>query len=120
MTMCADSAMTTCDECGTSWPEDRFNRECRTPNTCFRCRSAGFSFTLQGGKDYFKSGTETERSRKAMAEGRAAGFDPVPVKSAGVSVSASALKAASGVSLSHGAFGAKNPTSSATKNKVGS
>lgn len=69
-----------CGKCGREWPTDRFNRECTTPDWCFACRSKTIHTAFQGGKQYFHDGTEGERSRKAVAEAKAAGFDPVPAE----------------------------------------
>ncbi len=119
-----DDIYSFCDTCDESWPEDRFQRAGRNPNTCFRCRSKGIRVGFQGGKEYFHEDTEKRRSERAIAEGKAAGFDPVPVHSASTSVSATALKALPAISKSHGAFGgrpeAKVATKTAAKVKVGS
>ncbi len=113
-----------CDTCETEWPEDRYNRAGANPQTCFRCRSKGISLALQGGKEYWNADTEKRRAERAIAEGKAAGFDPVPVRTAATSVSATALKALPGISKANGAFGGKPAPSlvkaPAAKVKVGS
>ena len=98
-----------CDTCKRSWPLDRFRSDNPAPGTCFKCRSAGISLTLQGGKEYWTSDTEKRRSDRALAEARKAGFDPVPAES-GKSfggVAASTLSKIGAVSASNGAFGKK-------------
>jgi len=69
-----------CSNCGRVWPEDRFNPDCTTPEWCFACRSKTIRTAFQGGKEYFHDDTEANRARKAVAEARAAGLDPVPVE----------------------------------------
>lgn len=69
-----------CARCERGWPSDRYNQGCTTPDWCFACRSKTISTAFQGGKQYFHDGTEGERSRKAISEARAAGFDPVPAE----------------------------------------
>lgn len=83
-----------CGKCGREWPADRFNRECTTPDWCFACRSKTIYTAFQGGKEYFHSGTEGERARRAVSEAKAAGFDPVPAETgkAWNGASASGLK----------------------------
>jgi hypothetical protein len=69
-----------CARCERVWPSDRYNSDCTTPDWCFACRSKTIRTAFQGGKQYFHDGTEAERSRKAVSEARAAGFDPVPAE----------------------------------------
>jgi hypothetical protein len=106
----------TCANCGHNWPEDRFNKATSAPNWCFACRSKSVSVTFQGGRDYFKSDTEGNRSRLAVAEAKAAGFDPVPAESKGWnSVSGVALRSVGDVSKQVGAFGKKPTADSGAK-----
>lgn len=83
-----------CVVCDTDWPVDRFNTECSTPDWCFRCRAKTIRTGFAGGKSYFHESTEAERSRKAVAEARNAGFDPVPADTRGAfnGVSAAGLR----------------------------
>ncbi len=87
-----DDILYPCVDCGRLWPEDRFNRANLHPESCFSCRSRGVSLALQGGKEYWNEDTERRRSDRAIAEAKAAGFDPVPVHTAGNALSASSLK----------------------------
>lgn len=110
--------MEICVKCGRSWPEDRFNRECLSPDWCFACRSKSVGVGFQGGRNYFHADTESNRARRAVAEAKAAGFDPVPAETKGwTSVSGAALKSVGEVSSKVGAFG-KKPTADSTA-KVG-
>ena len=113
--------MSTCDSCAQNWPEDRYNRTCSAPTTCFKCRSAGISLALQGGKSYWHDDTESNRSRQAIAEGKAAGFDPVPVHTAGNAISATSLRKTEATAKTAGAFGKQRSTPPVTPSlaKVG-
>lgn len=107
-----------CVKCGRDWPDDRFNQGCSTPDWCFACRSKTVSTSFQGGRDYFREDTEASRARRAVAEARAAGFDPVPTESKGWNAgSASVMRKIGDVSKNVGAFG-KKPTAD-TGVKVG-
>jgi hypothetical protein len=101
--------MTDCLNCGREWPEDRFNRTCQQPDWCFACRSKTLRVAFQGGKEYFHESTEKERSDKAVAEARAAGFDPVPMETGKGwnGAAGSTLKKIGDVSKKAGAFGGK-------------
>lgn len=105
-----------CAACSQDWPVDRFNQECSTPDWCFRCRSKSLRVSFQGGKSYFHDATEGERARKAIAEAKAAGFDPVPAETGKGwnGASAGTLKKIGDVSKKNGAFGAKPASSAAS------
>lgn len=108
--------METCVNCGRNWPEDRFNKASLAPDWCFGCRSKSVGVAFQGGRDYFRSDTEANRTRLALGEARAAGLDPVPAESRGWnSVSGAALRSAGAVSKKVGAFGKKPSADSAVK-----
>lgn len=102
--------MDICVDCGREWPADRFNKACANPGSCFSCRSKGISLALQGGKEYWNGDTEKRRADRAISEAKAAGFDPVPVHTAGNWGAASAIRKAPEVSASVGAFGSKLAT----------
>lgn len=105
-----------CVKCDRNWPNDRYNALCVTPDWCFACRSKTVGVGFQGGRDYFKSDTEGNRARVAVAEAKAAGFDPVPAETKGWnSVSAVALKSVGDVSKQVGAFGKKPTADSGVK-----
>lgn len=119
--------MKTCDTCRKEWPIDRFRADNPNPNACFKCRSAGISLSLQGGKSYWNEDTETRRRESALSEARAAGMDPVPTETGAAwsGASASSLAKIGDVSKKNGAFG-KKATESTTvaagmpsKNPVG-
>lgn len=75
----------TCDTCGRDWPEDRFNRECSAPETCFRCRVAGLGTSFQGGKQFFHNDTIKGSVDRIKREFRARnGEDPIPKTSSGL------------------------------------
>lgn len=105
-----------CVDCEREWPLDRFRADNAWPDSCFRCRTEGISLTLQGGKSYWNADTERRRADRAIAEGRSAGFDPVPAETKGAygGVAASTLKKIGEVSKNNGAFG-KKPTTEGTK-----
>lgn len=108
--------MIMCVKCDRNWPDDRYNAQCATPDWCFACRSKTVGVSFQGGRDYFKSDTESNRARVAVAEAKAAGFDPVPAETRGWnSVSGSALRSVGDVSRQVGAFGKKPTADSGTK-----
>lgn len=104
--------MMECRSCGRDWPEDRFNPECTTPDWCFACRSKTIRTAFQGGKEYFHEDTEGNRARKAIAEARKAGFDPVPYETgkAWNGAAPSTLKTLGETSKKVGAFGGKPVT----------
>lgn len=105
-----------CVKCSRMWPDDRFNAGCSSPDWCFACRSKTVGVGFQGGRDYFHSDTEANRARVAVAEAKAAGFDPVPAETRGwTSVSGAALKSVGEVSSKVGAFGKKPTADSAVK-----
>ena len=109
-----------CVDCEREWPLDRFRADNAWPDSCFKCRSAGISLTLQGGKEYWNADTERRRADKAIAEGRAAGFDPVPSETGKGygGVSASTLSKIGEISKKNGAFGLK-PSGSTNSSKTG-
>jgi hypothetical protein len=72
-----------CIDCGRELPLTKFNLEGPDPESCFRCRIQGTQFGFGGYRKQFHEGTNAERTRTAMAEARAQGHDPVPVKTAG-------------------------------------
>jgi hypothetical protein len=72
-----------CIDCGRELPLSKFNLEGPDPESCFRCRVQGTQFGYGGHKEAFHDGTNAERTRTAMAEARAQGYDPVPVQTAG-------------------------------------
>lgn len=98
-----------CVDCEREWPLDRFRADNAWPDSCFRCRSAGVSLTLQGGKSYWNADTEKRRSERAVSEARAAGFDPIPAETGrGWSgASAGSLAKIGEISKKNGAFGKK-------------
>lgn len=101
--------MVECAKCERVWPEDRFNLNGLTPSWCFACRSKSVRVGFQGGKEYFHSDTEANRSRLAINEATAAGFEPVPAET-GKSWNAASPKSvasAGQVSKQAGAFGGK-------------
>lgn len=106
-----------CENCGRLQPEDRFNPECNAPTWCFRCRASGLSVAFAGGKQYFHDETDAARQRVAIAEAKAAGFDPVPAETGKAYNAASAgmLKKIGDVSKTAGAFGGKPTTPPASK-----
>lgn len=108
--------MKECDTCHESWPLDRFREDNPAPNTCFKCRASGISLTLQGGKEYWNADTERRRSDRAIAEARAAGFDPVPAETGkGWSgASGSSLAKIGDISKKNGAFGGKPAAAAGT------
>ena len=108
--------MKICDTCHESWPEDRFRADNPTPDTCFRCRSKGISVGFQGGKEYFHEDTERRRANRAVAEARAAGFDPVPAETgkAWNGIGAKTLAKVGEVSKKNGAFGGKPAANAGT------
>lgn len=109
------SIVITCKNCEREWPSDRFNEGCSQPDWCFACRSKTLRVAFQGGKSYFHESTEKERADKAVAEARAAGFDPVPAETGGAwnGAAGSTLKKIGEVSKKNGAFGGK-PVSAAS------
>ena len=105
-----------CVKCDRNWPDDRYNAQCATPDWCFACRSKTIGVGFQGGRDYFRSDTEANRTRVALAEAKKAGFDPVPAETRGwTSVSGAALKSVGEVSSKVGAFGKKPTADSVAK-----
>ncbi len=69
-----------CDECGQTWPLDRFNLAARG-QVCYRChlKSVDTSyFKYPQGRQEFKGATIKERQDRAISQARAAGLDPVP------------------------------------------
>lgn len=108
-----------CANCGRDWPDDRFNVSCSTPDWCFACRSKTVRTAFQGGKEYFHEDTERNRANRAIAEAKAAGFDPVPTESKGWNAgSASVLSKIGDVSKNVGAFGKKPSAEAAVKSGV--
>ena len=72
--------MALCTDCGLEWPEDRFNRDCVNPDTCFKCRAAGIGVTYgYRGRQNFHATTIKESNDITLRDARANGFDPVPV-----------------------------------------
>jgi hypothetical protein len=74
-----------CDTCGEEWPLDRFNLSCKTPETCFRCRSRGVGFAFQGsqpdGQRTWWNNKTVKESVRDITEGfaeRNGGVQPVP------------------------------------------
>ena len=98
-----------CVQCEKDWPEDRFRADNPNPDMCFKCRTAGVSLTLAGGKSYWNEDTERRRADRALAEARKAGFDPVPHETRGSfnGASASSLAKIGDISKKNGAFGKK-------------
>jgi hypothetical protein len=68
----------TCVQCEKVWPPDRFNPDCASPNTCFKCRSSSVSLGFGGFRTQFHNHTIKEGQDRAMREARANGHDPVP------------------------------------------
>ena len=101
-----------CAKCDRDWPEDRYNLACTTPDWCFACRSKTVGTTFQGGRDYFREDMERRRAERAIAEAKAAGFDPVPVETKGWNAgSATALRKI-------GDVGTKSSADSVSNSKV--
>lgn len=98
-----------CVQCEKDWPEDRFRADNPNPDMCFKCRTAGVSLTLQGGKSYWNEDTERRRADRAVAEAKKAGFDPIPAETKGAYNAASApmLSKIGEISKKNGAFGKK-------------
>lgn len=70
-----------CDTCREDWSDDRFNPDCASPNTCFRCRanSIGVAYlAYPHGRKEFAGATIRERQEKELAEGKAAGLNLRP------------------------------------------
>lgn len=109
-----------CVQCNQDWPIDRFRADNPNPDTCFKCRTAGISLTLQGGKQYWNEDTDRRRADRALGEARKAGFDPVPaeVGKAYGGASFGSLAKIGEISKKHGAFGGK-PTGTTTKKAAG-
>lgn len=82
--------MRECPCCKKEWPDDRFNG---VHDECFKCRIAGLSVSFGPmGKAFWNGTTIKEYGERTMSMARQNGHDPVPVGSAGVSVSGSAIK----------------------------
>lgn len=109
-----------CTDCGLEWPLDRFREDNPNPDSCFKCRTKGIGLTLQGGKSYWHDGTEKERARHAVAEAKAAGFDPVPRETRGAwnGAAGSTLKNIGEISKKNGAFGKKPGAETTSTPKV--
>lgn len=105
--------MVECTSCNELWPEDRFNRDCSSPDWCFRCRSKTLQVAFAGGREMFHGQTTKEFNEQQVAEARKNGLDPVPIDTGGAwnAGSASSLKKIGEVSKKVGAFGGK-PASS--------
>lgn len=78
--------MKICVDCGHSLPNDKFNEESFSPETCFRCRISGVSLAIPAKSadvDSWRHDTIRDYGRRIVEEGRANGLDPVPAKYAG-------------------------------------
>lgn len=79
-----------CPACDQEWPLDRFNG---VHPECFRCRSRSIGVAFgPAGKSVWHNMTTKEWNDRQIREAKANGLDPVPVHTAGVSVSATTLK----------------------------
>lgn len=79
-----------CPACGVLWPLDRFNGK---DAECFRCRSKTVGVAWgPAGKAFWHGTTNREYTEKTIAQAKANGMDPVPVKSASVPLAGSTLK----------------------------
>lgn len=88
--------MLTCTDCGNEAPISKFNSESFSPTVCFKCRVGGVSIGFGGYKSSFHGdglvgGTIASDNRNTVAEGRAQGHDPVPVKAPNPGVSQKTL-----------------------------
>jgi hypothetical protein len=79
-----------CPDCHKSWPEDRYNG--KDPE-CFKCRIQGVGVSFgPAGKSFWHNATTKEWNDRQVTEAKKNGLDPVPVHTAGVSVSATQMK----------------------------
>jgi hypothetical protein len=88
--------MLTCTDCGNEAPISKFNDESFSPTVCFKCRVSGVSIGFGGYKESFHGdglvgGTVASDIRHTVAEGRAQGHDPVPLKAPNPGVSQKTL-----------------------------
>lgn len=82
------SDMKTCVDCERELPQDKFNPESGSPDSCFRCRVQGVRLGFTAGRsafhgDHLVGGTIASDNRHTVEQARAQGHDPVPVKTAG-------------------------------------
>lgn len=71
--------MMTCDTCGADRPEDRFNADCSSPGTCFKCRVASLGVSFQGGKSFFHNDTVAGSVNRIQREFAANNGGEMPV-----------------------------------------
>jgi hypothetical protein len=69
-----------CDTCGRERLLDRFNDECRNPETCFACRVSTLGVSYQGGKEFFHNDTVASSVKRMTSEftENNNGLKPVP------------------------------------------
>lgn len=65
-----------CDQCGKEQDTSRFNPECGSPLTCFRCRVSSVSLGFGGHQESFHNDTIRAFQERTVREGRANGLDP--------------------------------------------
>ena len=107
--------MIVCADCRKELPTSKFNEQSFSPDVCFKCRISGVSIGFGGYREAFHGdnlvgGTIASDVQHTIAEGRAQGHDPVPVKAPNPGVSQKTLdvlKTKSGFGASAPGGGAK-------------